>query len=210
MSDFSEVVQAFSSSVDQTIADNRTPKAYMEALQHLASSSMSESTRFKQLMNDSVSNQVSQHQENSQSIMHYNDMYSNYDFITTQLTNEDSKLDQAARQIKKRVFQSKQKIQNNIYNINRSLFMGELVMYTTLLLIYLLWMVRMGMSGRISSLAMYVLMAVGCLVYAGLISYIIVWSTYRKNYDWNKFNWADPIPGGGIGTCTVSTLNQKD
>lgn len=208
MSDFNEVVQAFSSSVDQTIGDNRTPKAYMEALQYLASSSMAESTRFKQLMSDSMSNQVANYNNNSHNIMHYNQMYSNYDFITNQLNTEDSKLNAMAKQLKKRIYSSKQKIQNNIYNYNRSLFLGELVMYTTLLLLYLLWIVRLGMGGSVSSLSMYVLMGIGCLVYAGFISYIIVWSTYRKNYDWTKFNWSDPIPGD-VGNCTATALNEK-
>jgi hypothetical protein len=207
MSDFSDVVQAFSSSVDQTIGGNRNPKAYMEALQHLASSSMSESTRFKQLMNDSLTNQVSQYNDASKNMMHYTDMYSNYDDLTTQLTTEDSKLDYMAKELKKKIFASKQKIQSHLYNYNRSLFMGELVMYTTLLLVFLLFMVRIGMTGYVSSLVMYVLMGIGCLMYAGFISYIIVWSTYRKNYDWNKFNWTDPIPAGN-GNCPVSTLNK--
>ena len=86
--------------------------------------------------------------------------------------------------------------------------MGDLVMYTTLLLLYLLWTVRLGMSGSVSSLSMYVLMGIGCLVYAGFISYVLVWSTYRKNYDWTKFNWADPIPGE-IGNCAATALNDK-
>lgn len=207
MSDFSDVVQAFSSSVDQTIGANRNPKAYMEALQHLASSSMSESTRFKQLMNDSLTNQVSQYNDASQNMMHYTDMYSNYDDLTAQLSTEDSKLDFMAKELKKKIFASKQKIQSHLYNYNRSLFMGELVMYTTLLILFLLFMVRMGMSDYISAMAMYVLMGIGCVVYAGLISFIIVWSTYRKNYDWNKFNWTDPIPSGS-GNCPVVELNK--
>ncbi len=209
MSDFDEVVQAFSSSVDQTIGDNRTPKAYMEALQYLASTSMAESTRFKQLMNDSLTNQVTQYNEASHNMMHYNQMYTNYDYITNQLNSEDSKLDSMAKELKKKIYASKQKIQNNIYNYNRSLFMGELVMYTTLLLLYLMWSVRLGMRGNVSTLSMYILMAIGCLVYAGFISYIIVWSTYRKNYDWTKFNWSDPMPNGDIGNCPATSLNQK-
>lgn len=200
MSDFNTVVHAFSSSVDQAIGDNRNPKAYIEALQYLANSSMAESTRFRQLMNDSLANQVASYNDTSAQIANYNQLYTNNSYINSQLSNEQSKLNDLAKEMKKKIYNSKQKIQQHIYMTNRTLFMRSVIMYTALLIIFMMWAVRMGMQGFISSTAMYVLLGMACLFFICFMSWYMVWSTYRKNYDWNKFYWSDPKPSD-YGTC---------
>lgn len=203
MSDFNTVVHAFSSSVDQAIGDNRNPKAYIEALQYLASSSMAESTRFRQLMNDSLENQVAQYNNTSANISKTNLMYTNNMYINSQLSVEQSKLNDMAKELKKKIYNSKQKIQQNIYFRNRTLFIRSVVMFSTLLVLFLMWTMRMGMQGFISDRSMYILMGVACAVFASFMSWYMVWSTYRRNYDWTKFHWLDPKPSD-YGTCPAA------
>lgn len=198
-SDYSNVIQSIANSTDQMVGKNADPKSYLEALQFMASSSMAESARFKNLLNDALNNQVAEYNNTSEKLNTYNQMYINNNYINDGLNAEHNKLDAMSADLKKKIYASKQKSQNYIYIANKTVFTRTLVLYTALLCVALLFCIRMALGGFFQESTMYVMMGVFCLMYAGFMSWYVIRSSYRTKYDWTKFYWLGPMPGGGDG-----------
>jgi hypothetical protein len=196
-SEYSNVIQSIANNTDQSVGKNADPKSYLEALQFMASSSMAESARFKKLMNDSLNNQVKEYNQTSEALNTYNQMYVNNNYINDELSAENKKIDAMVSEFKRKIYASKQKSQNYIYIANKTVFTRTLVLYTVLLSIALLFCIRMALGGLFTETTMYVMMGVFCLIYAGFMSWYVVRSSYRTKYDWTKFYWTGPMPGGG-------------
>lgn len=203
MSDYNTVVQNFNANVNQALGTNADTKTYLEAMKLLASSGMSENVQFKQVMSESLNKQVDNYAQASMDISNYNKLMTSTDYINQQLTKEHSRTEGIVSELKKRLYASKQKIQNYIYLTNKLEFFLSLVFYTVILLLVLLWAVRMGVQGLFSSAAMYTVMVVSCIIYGSIMIYTIIWSSYRTKYDWTKFYWHGKLPGTGTGCPTI-------
>ena len=203
MSDYNTVVQNFNANVNQALGANADTKTYLEAMKLLASSGMSENAQFKQVMSDSLNKQVGNYAQASMDISNYNKLMTSTDYINQQLTKEHNRTEGIVSELKKRLYASKQKIQNYIYLTNKLEFLLSLVLYTAILLLVLLWAVRMGVQGLFSSPAMYAVMVVTCVVYGAFMIYSIIWSSYRTKYDWTKFYWHGELPGTGTGCPNI-------
>lgn len=198
--DYSNVIQSISNNTEQTVGRDADPKSYLEALQFMASSSMAETAKFKKLMSDSLEDQVKEYNNTSDKLTTYNQMYVNNNYINEELSTEHRQMDAMSAELKKKIYISKQKSQSYIYIANRTFFYRNIVLASVLLVLALMVVLRAGMSGLISESAMYTVMAVMCVVFAGIMSWYVIWSSYRTKHDWTKFYWSGPLPSGG-GDC---------